>query len=85
MPSKNIAESGLTENCTLIGAKRSRENYDLRTISGLKKPTSELLPPGWQDITSTTAQQESRWGFPVRGRRVFFRYDVLENLELVPF
>ncbi|HHW30676.1 MAG TPA: ABC transporter ATP-binding protein [Clostridiaceae bacterium] len=72
------------EIVTLIGANGAGKTTTLRTISGLKKPTSgEILLDG-ADITNTSAQERVKMGIShaPEGRRVFSSMTVLENLEL---
>lgn len=72
------------EIVTLIGANGAGKTTTLRTISGLKKPTSgEILLEG-EDITDVSAQNRVRLGIShvPEGRRVFPGMTVLENLEM---
>lgn len=75
------------EIVTLIGANGAGKTTTLRTISGLKKPTSGTIVLDGNDITSTTAQQRVQMGISQvpEGRRVFSTMTVLENLELGAF
>lgn len=75
------------EIVTLIGANGAGKTTTLRTISGLKKPTSGTITLDGNDITSTTAQQRVQMGIShvPEGRRVFSAMTVLENLELGAF
>lgn len=72
------------EIVTLIGANGAGKSTTLRTISGLKKPTSGTIVLDGNDITNTTAQQRVEMGISQvpEGRRVFSSMTVLENLEL---
>ncbi len=72
------------EIVTLIGANGAGKTTTLRTISGLKKPTSgEILLEG-EDIADVSAQNRVRLGIShvPEGRRVFPGMTVLENLEM---
>lgn len=75
------------EIVTLIGANGAGKSTTLRTISGLKKPTSGTIVLDGNDITATTAQQRVQMGISQvpEGRRVFSAMTVLENLELGAF
>ncbi len=75
------------EIVTLIGANGAGKSTTLRTISGLKKPTSGTIVLDGNDITATTAQQRVQLGISQvpEGRRVFSSMTVLENLELGAF
>jgi len=72
------------EIVTLIGANGAGKTTTLRTISGLKKPTSGQIILDAKDITNTSAQERVRMGIShvPEGRRVFSNLTVLENLEL---
>ncbi len=69
---------------TLIGANGAGKTTTLRTISGLKKPTSGTILLEGKDITHTSAQERVMMGISQapEGRRVFSEMTVLENLEL---
>lgn len=72
------------EIVTLIGANGAGKTTTLRTISGLKKPTSgEILLDG-VNITNTNARERVKMGIShvPEGRRIFANMTVLENLEL---
>ncbi|MDF2524126.1 MAG: livF, partial [Clostridiales bacterium] len=72
------------EIVTLIGANGAGKTTTLRTVSGLKKPTSgEILLDG-KNITNTSARERVQMGIShvPEGRRVFSTMTVLENLEL---
>lgn len=72
------------EIVTLIGANGAGKTTTLRTVSGLKKPTSgEILLDG-KNITNTSARERVQMGIShvPEGRRVFPTMTVLENLEL---
>jgi branched-chain amino acid transport system ATP-binding protein len=72
------------EIVTLIGANGAGKTTTLRTISGLKKPTSgEILLEG-EDIADVSVQNRVRLGIShvPEGRRVFPGMTVLENLEM---
>jgi len=75
------------EIVTLIGANGAGKTTTLRTISGLKKPTSGTIVLDGADITNTTPQQRVQMGISQvpEGRRVFSSMTVLENLELGAF
>ncbi|HHY63546.1 MAG TPA: ABC transporter ATP-binding protein [Clostridiaceae bacterium] len=75
------------EIVTLIGANGAGKTTTLRTISGLKKPTSGSIIFEGKDITHSTAQERVRLGISQapEGRRVFPSMTVLENLELGAF
>jgi branched-chain amino acid transport system ATP-binding protein len=72
------------EIVTLIGANGAGKTTTLRTISGLKKPTSGTIFFNGNDITSASAQDRVRMGISLspEGRRIFSSLTVLENLEL---
>ncbi len=72
------------EIVTLIGANGAGKTTTLRTISGLKKPTSGEIILDGVDITNTSAQERVKMGIShvPEGRRVFSNLTVLENLEL---
>ncbi|NLG87907.1 MAG: ABC transporter ATP-binding protein [Clostridiaceae bacterium] len=72
------------EIVTLIGANGAGKTTTLRTISGLKKPTSGTILFNGNDITSTLPQDRVRMGISLapEGRRIFSSLTVLENLEL---
>jgi branched-chain amino acid transport system ATP-binding protein len=72
------------EIVTLIGANGAGKTTTLRTISGLKKPTSGTILLDGADITGTTARERVKMGISQapEGRRVFSTMTVLENLEL---
>jgi branched-chain amino acid transport system ATP-binding protein len=72
------------EIVTLIGANGAGKTTTLRTISGLKKPTSGEILLNGVNITNTTAQERVKMGIShvPEGRRVFSTMTVLENLEL---
>ncbi len=72
------------EIVTLIGANGAGKTTTLRTISGLKKPTSGSILLDGKDITHTTPRDRVKMGMSQvpEGRRVFPEMTVLENLEL---
>jgi branched-chain amino acid transport system ATP-binding protein len=72
------------EVVTLIGANGAGKTTTLRTISGLKKPTSGEILLNGVNITGTSAQERVQMGIShvPEGRRVFSTMTVLENLEL---
>jgi len=72
------------EIVTLIGANGAGKTTTLRTISGLKKPTSGSIIFEGRDITSMSPQDRVKMGIcqVPEGRRVFPTMTVLENLEL---
>jgi len=72
------------EIVTLIGANGAGKTTTLRTISGLKKPTSGQIILDGVDITNTSAQERVKMGIShvPEGRHVFPSMTVLENLEL---
>jgi len=72
------------EIVTLIGANGAGKTTTLRTISGLKKPTSGTILLDGEDITATSAQERVKRGIShaPEGRRIFPDMTVLENLEL---
>ena len=69
---------------TLIGANGAGKTTTLRTISGLKKPTSGDIILNGENITGMSAQQRVNKGIShaPEGRRVFPAMTVLENLEM---
>lgn len=75
------------EIVTLIGANGAGKTTTLRTISGLKKPTSGTIKIDGVDITSASPQSRVKQGLGhvPEGRRVFPAMTVLENLELGAF
>ncbi len=75
------------EIVTLIGANGAGKTTTLRTISGLKKPTSGKIRIAGTDITSASPQARVKQGLGhvPEGRRVFPAMTVLENLELGAF
>ena len=72
------------EIVTLIGANGAGKTTTLRTVSGLKKPTSGSILLDGKDITHTSPQDRVKMGMSQvpEGRRVFPAMTVLENLEL---
>ena len=72
------------EIVTLIGATGAGNTTTLRTISGLKKPTSGSILLDGKDITHTSPRDRVKMGMSQvpEGRRVFPDMTVLENLEL---
>ena len=72
------------EIVTLIGANGAGKTTTLRTIAGLKKPTSGSVWLNGQDITETTPRQRVQTGAArvPQGRHVFSEMTVQENLEL---
>ena len=72
------------EIVTLIGANGAGKSTTLRTIAGLKKPTSGSVWLNGQDITETTPRQRVQMGAAMvpEGRHVFSEMTVQENLEL---
>lgn len=72
------------EIVTLIGANGAGKTTTLRTISGLKKPTSGAILLDGTDIMNTSVQDRVKMGIShaPEGRRVFADMTVLENLEL---
>ena len=72
------------EIVTLIGANGAGKTTPLRTISGLKKPTSGSILLDGKDITHTSPRDRVKMGMSQvpEGRRVFPDMTVLENLEL---
>ena len=69
---------------TLSGANGAGKTTTLRTIAGLKKPTSGSVWLNGQDITETTPRQRVQMGAAMvpEGRHVFSEMTVQENLEL---
>ncbi len=72
------------EIVTLIGANGAGKTTTLRTVSGLKKPTSGSILLDGKDITHTSPRDRVKMGMSQvpEGRRVFPGMTVLENLEL---
>jgi len=72
------------EIVTLIGANGAGKSTTLRTVSGLKKPTSGSILVDGKDITKMSAPDRVGLGLSQvpEGRRVFTGMTVLENLEL---
>ena len=82
---KNVSfEVNEGEIVTLIGANGAGKTTTLRTISGLKKPTSGSILLDGKDITHTSPRDRVKMGMSQvpEGRRVFPDMTVLENLEL---
>ncbi|HMR50728.1 MAG TPA: ABC transporter ATP-binding protein [Arachnia sp.] len=75
------------EIVTLIGANGAGKTTTLRTISGLKKPTTGTITLEGADVTGLSAQGRVAKGLVQvpEGRRVFPEMTVLENLELGGF
>ncbi|MDF1487445.1 ABC transporter ATP-binding protein [Tessaracoccus caeni] len=75
------------EIVTLIGANGAGKTTTLRTLSGLKRPTSGTITLEGADITKMSAQARVTKGLSQvpEGRRVFPEMSVLENLELGAF
>ena len=75
------------EIVTLIGANGAGKTTTLRTLSGLKRPTSGTITLEGADITKMSAQARVTRGLSQvpEGRRVFPEMSVLENLELGAF
>jgi branched-chain amino acid transport system ATP-binding protein len=75
------------EIVTLIGANGAGKTTTLRTISGLKKPSSGTILLNGKNITDTSAQDRVKMGISQvpEGRRIFSTMTVLENLELGAF
>ena len=72
---------------TLIGANGAGKTTTLRTLSGLKRPTTGTITLDGADITRLSAQERVRRGMSQvpEGRRIFPEMTVLENLELGAF
>ncbi len=72
------------EIVTLIGANGAGKTTTLRTISGLKKPTSGSILLEGKDITNSSARERVSMGIShvPEGRHVFPDMTVLENLQL---
>lgn len=72
------------EIVTLIGANGAGKTTTLRTISGLKKPTSGQILLDGSDITAVSARERVKMGIShvPEGRRIFSSMTVLENLEM---
>jgi len=72
------------EIVTLIGANGAGKSTTLRTVSGLKKPTSGSVLVDGKDITKMSAPDRVGLGLSQvpEGRRVFTGMTVMENLEL---
>ena len=70
------------EIVTLIGANGAGKTTTLRTISGLKKPTSGQILLDGSDITALSAQDRVKMGMSQvpEGRRIFQELSVYENL-----
>lgn len=71
----------------LIGANGAGKTTTLRSVSGLKKPTSGSITLEGKDITATTPQSRVSRGLSQvpEGRRVFPEMTVQENLDLGAF
>ncbi len=80
----NVAEG---EIVTLIGANGAGKSTTLRTISGLKKPTSGSITLEDREITRLSPQARVARGLSQvpEGRRVFPEMTVQENLDLGSF
>jgi branched-chain amino acid transport system ATP-binding protein len=72
---------------TLIGANGAGKTTTLRTLSGLKRPTTGTITLDGADITRLSPQDRVRRGMSQvpEGRRIFPEMTVLENLELGAF
>ena len=72
---------------TLIGANGAGKTTTLRTLSGLKRPTTGTITLDGADITKLSPQERVRRGMSQvpEGRRIFPEMTVLENLELGAF
>ncbi|HMS37275.1 MAG TPA: ABC transporter ATP-binding protein [Arachnia sp.] len=72
---------------TLIGANGAGKTTTLRTLSGLKRPTTGTITLDGADITKLSPQDRVRRGMSQvpEGRRIFPEMTVLENLELGAF
>ena len=72
---------------TLISANGAGKTTTLRTLSGLKRPTTGTITLDGADITRLSAQERVRRGMSQvpEGRRIFPEMTVLENLELGAF
>ena len=68
----------------MVGVNGAGKTTTLRTISGLKKPTSGSILLDGKDITHTSPRDRVKMGMSQvpEGRRVFPDMTVLENLEL---
>ena len=75
------------ETLGILGANGAGKTTTLRTISGLKKPTSGTIRIAGTDITSASPQARVKLGLGhvPEGRRVFPAMTVQENLELGAF
>lgn len=75
---------GEGEIVSLIGANGAGKTTTLRTISGLKRPTSGTVTFEGADITTASPRARVRLGLSQvpEGRHVFPEMTVLENLEL---
>ncbi len=85
---KNISLSVQTgEIVTLLGTNGAGKTTTLRTLSGLKKPTSGQIFFEGEEITALPARHRVKMGMShvPEGRRVFSTMTVLENLELGAF
>ena len=72
------------EIVTLIGANGAGKTTTLRTIAGLKKPTSGSITLKGEEITAASPRHRVQMGQALvpEGRHVFPGMTVLENLEL---
>ncbi|MCC2592626.1 ABC transporter ATP-binding protein [Tessaracoccus sp. OS52] len=75
------------EIVTLIGANGAGKTTTLRSVSGLKRPTSGSITLEGDDITGLSPQNRVSRGLSQvpEGRRVFPEMSVLENLQLGAF
>ncbi len=75
------------EIVTLIGANGAGKTTTLRTISGLKKPSSGTILLDGENIADVSPQARVKMGISQvpEGRRIFSTMTVLENLELGAF
>ena len=75
------------EIVTLIGANGAGKSTTLRTINGLNRPREGTITFQGRNITSTPAHEIVKRGIAQspKGRRLFSRMSVTENLEMGAF
>ena len=72
------------EVVALIGPNAAGKSTTLRTLMGLKAPTSGTIRFGDKDVTQLSTHERVRRGLVLvpEGRQVFTRFSVLQNLQM---